>query len=185
MKSRHPNSGVTLVELLVVMTIVGILVSIAVPSYRYATATNRISGEINALLGDVQFARYEAIKEGLAVTICPPTSATSEVCDNASTTWNTGWIVQANVNSNLGAVVLRRQPAFSKSNSNDSLSGSTGVGPLSFNREGFLKLATPAMFTLRDPTSNAGFTRCLMVSVAGAVSSTTSGNSLYGMNCTT
>jgi type IV fimbrial biogenesis protein FimT len=182
MKSRHPHSGVTLVELLVVMTIVGILVSIAVPSYRYATATNRISGEINGLLGDVQFARYEAIKEGLPVTICAA-GTTSVACDNTNT-WDNGWIVLSNPASNNGAVVLRRQPKFNQSNSKDTLTGGTGVTQLQFNREGFLKLANPALFTLRDPSSNSGFTRCLMVSVAGSVATTTSGNSMYTLTCT-
>ncbi len=57
-------------ELLVTITVVGILMAIAAPSFRYVTTANRASSEINALLGDMQMARGEAMKEGQFVTIC-------------------------------------------------------------------------------------------------------------------
>ncbi len=66
-------SGMTLVELLIVMMIAAILVGVGVPSFRYVTNSNRMSGEINNLLGDLQFARSEALKEGQTVTICSST----------------------------------------------------------------------------------------------------------------
>ena len=64
LKSHHRKlAGVTLVELLTVMSIVAVLLGIAIPSYRYVTTSNRMSGEVNGLLGDLQFARVEAIRE--------------------------------------------------------------------------------------------------------------------------
>ena len=68
-------AGFTVTELVIVMTIVGILTAIGVPSYKYVTTSNRISSEINSLLGDMQFARSQAIKQGLTVTVC--TSSTT------------------------------------------------------------------------------------------------------------
>jgi len=44
--------GFTLTELLAVVTIVAILLSIGVPSYRYIGTSYRMSSEVNALLGD-------------------------------------------------------------------------------------------------------------------------------------
>jgi type IV fimbrial biogenesis protein FimT len=178
MNSRHKHSGVTIVELLTVMTIAAILMAVAVPSYRYVTTANRIAGEINGLLGDLQFARYEAIKEGLLVTICPTTASTDTACA-ATATWAGGWIVLAN-----NGAVLRRQVPFGSFNSSDSLALTAGAGVTSvvFNREGFVSSGA-AMFSLKDPTSNAGFTRCLMVNVAGALGTTTSGKILYTVTC--
>ena len=57
-------AGFTMVEMLMTMAIATILLTIAVPSFRYVTNSNRIAGELNGLLGDLQFARAEAIKEG-------------------------------------------------------------------------------------------------------------------------
>lgn len=162
------------------ITIATILMAIGVPSYKYVTTSNRVAGEINGLFGDMQYARYEAIKEGLTVTICPTATSTDTSCD-ATTTWTGGWIVLSNAASGYGgAVVLRRQVPFSSFNSSDTLT--TTVSSVVFNREGFVTTGA-AMFSLHDPTSNSGFTRCLMISAAGAVATTISGSSLYSATC--
>jgi type IV fimbrial biogenesis protein FimT len=185
MNAQVNQFGVTLVELLVVITVAAILMSIGIPSYRYVTTANRISGEINGLLGDVQFARYEAIKEGLPVTICPAQTATSVTCD-AQNTWSEGWIVLSNANAANASAVLRRQLPFSNFNSNDSLTSGGGVQSLIFNREGFatgLGGIGTVMFSLHDSTSNVGYTRCLMISAAGAAATVASGKTLFTVTC--
>src|SRR5258708_12613339 len=64
------QTGFTVTELMVVLAIVAILLGIGVPSYRYITNSYRMSAEVNGLLGDLQYARSEAIKEGQTVTTC-------------------------------------------------------------------------------------------------------------------
>src|SRR6185312_12491017 len=96
------QAGFTLIELLTVVVIVVILMTIAVPSYRYVTTDNRMSTEANELLGDLQFARSEAAREGQSVTACvaQSTSSTSPSCAAAGTTaWQKGWIVFSDVNN--------------------------------------------------------------------------------------
>src|SRR5450755_2996973 len=90
----HAHRGFTLLELLTVMTVAAILIAVAVPSYRYVTSANRIAAEVNGLLGDMQYARAEAIKEGQTVTVCVSSNNTS--C-SAATTWHSGWIVFSDV----------------------------------------------------------------------------------------
>mgnify|MGYP001546341664 CR=1 FL=1 len=50
-------AGMTLLELLTVLAVAAVLLTIAVPSFVSLTQTNRVAGEINALSGDLQFAR--------------------------------------------------------------------------------------------------------------------------------
>jgi type IV fimbrial biogenesis protein FimT len=173
------QSGVTLVELLVVIGIAAILTAIGVPSYRYVTTSNRMSAEINELMGDLQFARYEAIKEGLNVTACPAASATMATACDATTGWSEGWIVLSNAN-----VVLRRHLSLSSINTSsvDTLTGSTGLTSIVYNREGFATFpggATSPMFSLHDPHNLPGFTRCLMLTTAGAMATATNGNAVF------
>ena len=171
--SRSRQSGFTMVELIITMTIAGILLVMGVSSYKYVTKANRASGEINALLGDMQFARYEAVKEGLPVTICPATSASSAAC-NSTSTWSNGWIVLSNALSGTSgtANVLRRQLPFSSFSSNDTLttSASAANSAVVFNREGFASSLTGVVtFTLHDSLSTASFTRCLMLGLSGVM----------------
>ena len=105
------TSGMTLVELLVVMTIAAILIGVGVPSFRYVTNSNRMSGEINNLLGDLQFARSQALKEGRTVTVCSSTNGQ----DCGTSTWDRGWIVFSDptaAKSSAGTLALRVQKAF-------------------------------------------------------------------------
>ena len=175
------QSGVTLVELMVVIGIAAIITAIGVPSYRYVTTSNRLSGEINDLMGDLQFARYEAIKEGLNVTACPAASASMATTCDTTTAWTEGWIVRSNAGT-----VLRRHLSLSSINANangsDTVTGSTGLSSIVYNREGFATFpggATNPMFSLHDPNNVSGFTRCLMISSAGAMSTATYGKSVF------
>jgi len=60
---KSTQHGLSMIELISVVSIVGILLVIGVPSYRYVITSNRVSAEVNGLLMDMQFARSEAIKE--------------------------------------------------------------------------------------------------------------------------
>jgi type IV fimbrial biogenesis protein FimT len=160
-------SGMTLIELMITVAIVAILMAIGVPSYKYVTNANRISAEVNGLLGDLQFARAEAIKEGQTVTVCSSTNGTS--CNGTATAWNSGWIVFSDVNNDqtvdagAGDTVYRMQRAF---NGSDTFKADNSATAITFNREGFASVAgaaPPVTLTLRDATSNQKWTRCLAV----------------------
>jgi len=158
-------------ELLVTMGIAATLMAIGVPSYRYVTYSNRATTEINSLLGDMQYARSEAVKEGQAVTMCPASTDYSACV--ASTSWQSGWIIFQDVNNNQtiasSANILRVRQAL---NSQDSLVSDNTMQFVTFNREGF---ATnfPATttgyvtFTLHTTPNRTQWTRCMQVFSAG------------------
>ncbi len=170
--------GVTLIELLVVMTIIGVLLSIGVPSYRSFSNNSRISGAINALLGDLQFTRAEANKRGSYVSACA--SVSFSTC-SASPRWDTGWIVFVDSNHNGTAdkeeAILRQQAAFSTT---DSAVADSSVAIITFNREAFISDLPDAVDTVTitfkplnaiDPT----WTRCLAVGKMGRMTVQKSG----------
>lgn len=172
-RSLRLSAGITLIELLTVITIVAILFAIGIPSFQYVTNKNRISGEVNGLLGDMQFARSEAIKQGLTVTVCSSTNSTT--CSN-NTSWRTGWIVFSDLNGD-GAVqngepILRVQRALAPG---DSFDADQGAKFISFNREGFAMQNSTVTVTLHAQVPNASSTRCVQINMVGQLTTEPAG----------
>ena len=132
-----------------VMSIAAVLLAVGVPSYRSVRNVSRVSTEVNLLLGDLQYARAEAIKQGLRVSACASTDGAS--CSSA-TTWLAGWIVFSDSNGNAtvdgGETVLRVQKAFP---GGDTISPGT-LNAITFNR--WLRAQSP------ERGRGAGAARC-------------------------
>jgi type IV fimbrial biogenesis protein FimT len=178
-------SGFTLVEIMIAIAVVAILLTIGIPSFRYVTNSNRIAGEINGLLGDMQYARAEAVKEGRPVTVC--VSADGATCAGANVnTWQRGWIVFSDVNGNAAVdpatdVVLRVQTPFS---STDTFVATNTVGAVTFNREGYANgIANGTLIALHDSTNTSNWTRCLSITLVGMMASQTYGTTVNGFTC--
>jgi type IV fimbrial biogenesis protein FimT len=167
-------AGFTLTEVIIVMLVLGILIAIGTPTFKYVTTSNRISNEINGLLGDMQFARSVAVKQGLTVTICSSSDSTSTnpTCNIGGTagTWQTGWIVFLDTNGDgqvqPGEQVIRIQPAFTGT---DTLISSLGFGAAKFNRMGYAPTGFPTnlIISLNSSPPITSWTRCLNVTPIG------------------
>jgi type IV fimbrial biogenesis protein FimT len=169
MQSNRRDSGYTMMELVMTMAIVVILGTLAIPGFKFVTSSNRVATEVNGLLGDLQFARSQAVKEGLPVTICTSTAPYTS-CTN--TDWELGWIVFLDSNNNqavdAGEVVVRTQPAFAGTDT--FIATPNTFHALTFNRMGFAPtgVATAINITLHDSTSNSSWTRCVAINPIGS-----------------
>ena len=89
--------GFSLFELIIVLVIVGILAVIAIPNMNRFIESNRLTAVTNDLIGDINFARSEAVKRGSQIGICPASGSTCA----ATTNWGTaGWLIFVDSDSN-------------------------------------------------------------------------------------
>lgn len=173
-QTANRMSGFNMLELIIVMSIVSILAMIAIPSFKYVTSSNRVATEVNSLLGDMQYARNEAVKEGQTVTVCASANPTASLPScSGSTSWQTGWIVFSDPTNSqtvpaTNAAILRVQTPFTGT---DTFTANDTVQAVSFNREGFassgpignVSAISGVLIKLHDSTDNSQWTRCLSI----------------------
>ena len=81
--------GYTLLELVIVVALVGIVFSIAIPSMRVFTQNDRLVTNINLMVGHLAYARSEAVKRSQQVSVCVSNDSAS--CTGGD--WEDGWII--------------------------------------------------------------------------------------------
>jgi type IV fimbrial biogenesis protein FimT len=89
---KRAQKGFTLLELMLVVTIAGILLGIGIPAMGNLIRSARITGAANDVMAGLQFARSEAIKRRVPVTLCTSANplAANPVCTASALL--TGWI---------------------------------------------------------------------------------------------
>jgi Tfp pilus assembly protein FimT len=111
---------------MVVIAIISILASAAVPSLMRFAATTRLADAGTALRGSLEIARSEAVTRAVRVGVCRSANAndTAPVCSTGasggfgSADWSAGWIVYAKAAGNIGDqyeandILIRRQQAL-------------------------------------------------------------------------
>jgi type IV fimbrial biogenesis protein FimT len=95
--------GVTLPELLIVMAIVGILATLAVPSFKRLIQANAIDSGVEMFTADLRYTRSESIRRGGGVAMCrsdAPEKASPSCGTGSKLGWQSGWIVFHDLDGN-------------------------------------------------------------------------------------
>lgn len=119
---RHSQAGFTLIELMVAISVLAILLSAAVPSFRQFVANTQIRSTAQSILNGLQTARAEAVKRNATVAF------TLNISD---TSWAVGCpTATANCPTNI-----QSKPAKEGSSSSVTLA-KTGTNTISFSNLG-------------------------------------------------
>jgi type IV fimbrial biogenesis protein FimT len=138
-------SGFTLVEILVVLSILGIMMGIGIPSFRTFIGNQRAKSVGYELVTSLMLARSEAIKRNADVAISPSTA----------NTWISGWSVT------VGGTTVQAQDELT----NVTVTGSQPT--VTFKGTG--RPAASATWQIESATT----TRCVKLDAAGFPSSIT------------
>ena len=84
MKSLHTTqSGFTIIELIMVVLVLGVLATMAIPSFQSLTQSQQVKNASFELFASLSLARSEAIKRNANVTVTPVNT----------TNWGQGWAI--------------------------------------------------------------------------------------------
>ncbi len=144
MRTIPATRGFTLVELIVALSVLALLATLAIPMYGDIVAANRTRAAAYSLVSALALARSEAVKRNVPVSVLPLAAG-----------WQAGWEVDTG-----GTKLARNEPAPAL----------TLTGPLSgvsYQPNG--RLSTPGMvlFTVSAAT---GYTRCVLIDPGGRAS---------------
>jgi len=157
--------GFTLIELMIVLAILGVILSIALPGFSEISLSTRLKAYANEMVSSVYLARSEAVKRNAPMKLCVSTNGTS--C--ATGDWNQGWIVL-----DPNDVVIRRQQAlFAGYSVTDTSAGATTI---TFQPTGLSSTAANMKVCRKTPTPG-GQERAVSITATGKprVSRTTTG----------
>lgn len=156
--------GFSLTEMMVAISILGILAAVALPSFNDVTLGSKLRAYANNLVASARLARGEAVKQNTAMTLC--VSADGASC--AAGGWEQGWIILS------GTTVVYRQPATA---AGYKITETAGLSSLTFQPTGIG--ATQATLTVCRATPSVGSQeRVVTISVTGrpSVTKTTTGS---------
>lgn len=152
---KKAQSGFTLLELMLVVTIAGLLLAFAVPAMGNFFRNARITSAANDVMAALHFTRSEAIKQRVPVTLC--TSAdplnNNPVCDASA--FLTGWVAFVDPNQNgqrdaAEVVLLQHEPMPG------TITARSSANPfvVTYQMNGFALNAVAAQLVLCDERGN-------------------------------
>ena len=97
MKSLSKNRGLTLMEMIVALMIIGLIATLGAPNLSEFIDDNRLNAAVGDLVSSIQGARAEAVGRNAYVTLCKKNAAGTG-CVTAGG-WQQGWIIFVDVDA--------------------------------------------------------------------------------------
>lgn len=143
------NSGFTLLELIMVLALVAIVMTFAIPAMQTFTQNDRLTTNINVMIGHLAYARSEALTRSSQVVICASNDGLS--CGG---NWTDGWIIFVDADADnsftAGENIIRAHQGLGT----DNTINTTGIGgQIIYDNRGFVTAASVGSMQLCDGRS--------------------------------
>ncbi|AZG35314.1 MULTISPECIES: GspH/FimT family pseudopilin [Shewanella] len=164
------QSGFTLIELMVTITVAAILLAIGVPSLTSLYEGIRARSVISTIESSFVFARSQAVSYGSRVSICPmtTTSCGSDWTKGFSVFIDNGTLGSMDTTNGIADVVLRKVDAF---NSNDFIK--SDLSRYSFNPDGMGTNGGSSVFRYCPGKVTSSSSEALNINSSGRISKVT------------
>ena len=96
--ARVAVAGFSLLELLVSLTVLAVMATVAAPQFAGPLADSRVRAATGEFVTGLGSARTEAARRGVPVTLCPRATS-SNTCNNSAANWNQGWVLYADLDA--------------------------------------------------------------------------------------
>ncbi len=150
---RHNYRGFTIIELLIAISVAGIMLALAVPAMSTWLGNASIRTNAEAVVNGLQFARTEAVRRNTNVRIVLDAAGTSSTV----TVVSSGEVIQQRgAEGRASSVVLTFEPAAARTLTFNSLGTITDVAPITA-----IKVDSSSMAAADSREM------CIMVSVSG------------------
>ncbi len=143
------QQGLTLIELMVTLAVLGILIAVVSPSFNDMLVRNRLASSTNQFHSLLKFARNEAISRKSTVTICGANAAQT-ACNGTPNNYSNGVLIMQ------GTSVLLVQEELPATLSTQS-------GTIEFDRDG---LTTSNTFGIAKGDED----NCIEINISGQIS---------------
>jgi len=172
----HNNRGITLIELMIVIAIIGILAGVAGPNFSAFMAERSVAAETRRVIGALKLARSEARARGATVTV--------------SRANNQDWaglievyvdITSDNHPRDPNDDLVRREDTSNRSVNavDDQAAGDLWI---SFNAKGWLDETNPVLIALCSPTLDASEGMYIAINRVGKIRERPIGTDSKGCN---
>jgi type IV fimbrial biogenesis protein FimT len=146
------SAGFTAVELIVTITIIGVLLALAAPGFRQLTLNQGVKSAAFDLFSALQYARSEAIKR-------PGETVTLKAGASSDGAWSTGWRILDGAGDQIRSWSIASNITVADTNS-------TPLTQITFAKDGHLTVTPKLQVSSTSTVAGVG-PRCVKVDLMG------------------
>ncbi|MDP2419568.1 MAG: GspH/FimT family pseudopilin [Hydrogenophaga sp.] len=152
LRGSSRQTGLTLIELMVVVAVSAILIAVAAPNLTDMATSAKLNSISDRWMAAANLARSEAIKRNRLVTLCASTDGSTCATAGGAQVWASGWLIGHTVAGTW--TVIEQEAALASGYRLEVASGGTPIYSVVFQPTGVDSTTATAMVCRSKPSGN-------------------------------